>query len=105
VTVEGDAAFVADEGGSVFAVGLADGEVRWTADAGAKVEVAVAVADGLVVVARDTGDRGVIVSAFDRETGSAAGVSRRRSGPRPCPARRWATGASSSGLRTASRAP
>lgn len=70
VTVEGDAAFVADESGSVFAVGLADGDVRWTADAGAKVEVAVAVADGLVVVvARDTGDRGVIVNAFDRESG------------------------------------
>ncbi|MGZ8607326.1 MAG: outer membrane protein assembly factor BamB family protein [Actinomycetota bacterium] len=70
ITVEGDTAFVADEGGSVYAVALADGEVRWTADAGANVDTPLAVADRLVVsVARNVDDRTVVLSAFGRDDG------------------------------------
>jgi outer membrane protein assembly factor BamB len=81
VAVEGDAAFVADNDGTVYAIALADGTVRWSRDLGAdgqceaydgaRIDSPVAVADGRVVtLARNNDARNVAVSAYDQATGS-----------------------------------
>lgn len=65
VTVDGDTAYVGDQDGTVYAVALADGAERWTGDAGARVDVPIAVADERVIaVARDVDGQSVIVNAF-----------------------------------------
>ncbi len=50
VTVSGDTAYVADSGGTVFAVDLVTGKLRWTEPAGGQVATAVAVSGDIVVV-------------------------------------------------------
>ncbi|HEU4356583.1 MAG TPA: PQQ-binding-like beta-propeller repeat protein [Actinomycetota bacterium] len=70
VTIDGERAFVADDQGTVYAVGLADGAVAWTADAAGRVESPVAAADGTVYVAAQADDQPrVEVLALDAESG------------------------------------
>jgi outer membrane protein assembly factor BamB len=73
VTVDGDSAFLGDNAGNVYAVDVATGELRWTADAGGSLTTALAVSDGLVV-ATVQGDRTTRphVVAFDGSDGSPA---------------------------------
>jgi outer membrane protein assembly factor BamB len=56
VTVDGDTAYVGDNTGTVYAIDVATGAVRWTADAGGFLTTALAVSDG-AVVATVQGDR------------------------------------------------
>ena len=56
VTVDGDTAFLGDNAGHVYAVAVATGEIRWTADAGGFLTTPPAVSNDLVVVAVQ-GDR------------------------------------------------
>jgi outer membrane protein assembly factor BamB len=73
VTVDGDVAFVGDQGGTVYAVAIADGRVRWTANAGAKVDVPIAAADGrAIVVGRNAAELTILVNAFDGTDGTRA---------------------------------
>jgi outer membrane protein assembly factor BamB len=73
VTLDGDTAFVADQGGNVTAVAARDGTVRWTADAGGRIDVPLAVGDGLVVaVARNVDERQLTVNAFGESDGRPA---------------------------------
>lgn len=91
VTVDGDAAYVGDEDGNVYAIALRDGSVRWTAGlregagdpdatgqeaqgcqgfAGARVDVPLAVADDRVIaIGRNVAEGAVAVSAHTRSTG------------------------------------
>ena len=50
VTVDGDTAFLGDNAGHVYAVAVATGEVRWTADAGGFLTTPPAVSNDLVIV-------------------------------------------------------
>jgi outer membrane protein assembly factor BamB len=80
VTVDGDVAYVGDDGGTVTAVSVADGEVRWSVGLGAdgactaspgRIDTAVAVSQGVVVaVARNVDDGSVVVSAYEAADGS-----------------------------------
>ena len=56
VTVDGDTAFLGDNAGHVYAVAVATGEIRWTADAGGFLTTPPAVSNDLVIVAVQ-GDR------------------------------------------------
>jgi len=70
VAIDGDRAYVADDGGHVFAVELATGAVVWTAQALGRVDAPPAVADGSVyVVSRDPDQQKAQVLALDAETG------------------------------------
>lgn len=81
VTVDGDAAYVGDEDGTVTAVALADGSVLWAKDLGeaddpcagfpnGKIDVPVAVADGRVIaVVRNVDGSSVAISALDTANG------------------------------------
>jgi outer membrane protein assembly factor BamB len=87
VTVDGQAAYVGDEDGMVYAIATTDGEVLWSRElgesraegdaagclraSGARIDVPIAVADGrVVVVGRNVDGRSVAVSAFDVADGS-----------------------------------
>ncbi|HEX5950504.1 MAG TPA: PQQ-binding-like beta-propeller repeat protein, partial [Actinomycetota bacterium] len=73
VTIDGDRAYVADDRGSVYAVGLADGAVAWTADAAGRAESPPAVADGNVYVVAQAEDQPrVEMLALDAEIGEPA---------------------------------
>ena len=50
VTVDGDTAYVGDDGGTVTAIDVASGEVRWTFDAGGPVSTPIAAAEDTVIV-------------------------------------------------------
>lgn len=70
VTIEGDRAYVVDDGGHVSAVELATGAVAWTAQALGRVDAPPAVADGAVyVVSRDAEQQKSEVLSLDAETG------------------------------------
>jgi outer membrane protein assembly factor BamB len=80
VTVEGDAAYVADDAGTVYAVGIADGVVRWSrglegegpcaAFDGGRIDSSVAAADGRVIsLARNNDAGSIAVSAYDGAAG------------------------------------
>jgi outer membrane protein assembly factor BamB len=79
VTVEGDVAYVGDDGGAVTAVSVADGAVLWSAGLGrdgpcsasaGAIDTAVAVSDGTVVaVARNVDDGTVTVTAYEAADG------------------------------------
>ncbi|MGZ5299076.1 MAG: outer membrane protein assembly factor BamB family protein [Actinomycetota bacterium] len=73
VSVDGDTAFLGDNAGNVYAVAVATGELRWTADAGGFLTTSPAVSDGLVVVTVQ-GDRSTRphLVAFDASDGSPA---------------------------------
>jgi outer membrane protein assembly factor BamB len=70
VTVDGDTAYVGDEAGTLYAVPVADGAVRWTSEAPGRLDVPIAVADErVIVISRSADDRGVIVAAHEVATG------------------------------------
>jgi len=70
VTVDGANAYAADADGTVYAVSLEAGTLRWTAETIGRVEGAPAAADGNVyVVARDPDQQRVQVVALDPQTG------------------------------------
>ena len=73
VTVDGDTAFLGDNTGTVYAIDVATGAVRWTADAGGFLTTPLAVAGG-TVVATVQGNRTTRshVIAFDEADGSTA---------------------------------
>lgn len=91
VTVDGDTAYVGDEDGKVYAIGLRDGQIRWTADLaesgpegatgatscgafeGGAVDVPIAVTeDRVVAVGRNVDEGTVAVGAFAASTGECA---------------------------------
>jgi outer membrane protein assembly factor BamB len=71
VTVEGDRAFVADESGNVYAIGLSDATIDWTGSTDGTVDGPLAAADGAVyaVVGSSQGSRAATVDAFATDTG------------------------------------
>ncbi|MEX0743401.1 MAG: PQQ-binding-like beta-propeller repeat protein [Actinomycetota bacterium] len=89
VTVEADTAYVGDEDGMVYAIALADGEIRWTSDLaegsaaegatgatgceafeGGAVDVPIGVAeDRVIVVGRNVDGGAVAVGALSASTG------------------------------------
>lgn len=73
VTVDGDTAFLGDNTGTVYAIDVATGAIRWTADAGGFLTNALAVSSGSVV-ATVQGNRSTRahVVAFDEADGSTA---------------------------------
>jgi outer membrane protein assembly factor BamB len=73
VTVDGDTAFLGDNTGTVYAVDVATGAIRWTADAGGFLTNALAVSDGSVVatVQGNRTSRSHVI-AFDEADGSIA---------------------------------
>ncbi len=50
VTVDGETAYVGDDGGTVTAIDVASGEVRWTFDAGGPVATPIAAAEDTVII-------------------------------------------------------
>jgi len=56
VTVDEDTAYVGDDGGTVTAIDVASGEVRWTFDAGGPVETPIAAAEDTVIVSTQSKD-------------------------------------------------
>ena len=92
VTVDAETAYVGDEDGIIYAIALADGQIRWTADLaegsgaegatgataceafeGAAVDVPVAVAeDRVIVVGRNVDGGAVAVGALSTSTGECA---------------------------------
>ncbi len=73
VTVDGDTAYLGDNTGTVVALDVATGAVRWTADAGGFLTTALAVSDGFVyaTVQGDRTSRSHLV-AFDAADGSTS---------------------------------
>jgi outer membrane protein assembly factor BamB len=81
VTVDGDVAYVGDQAGTLYAVGVDDGAVGWTVELdeaedgcaafpGMRIDAPIAVADGAVVaVGSGSDDRTSVVSAHDAATG------------------------------------
>ena len=73
VTVADSSAYVADDGGNVYALDLATGALRWSASTIGEVLTPPAVADGLVVVvSRDVKDQRSELVALDEATGRPA---------------------------------
>jgi outer membrane protein assembly factor BamB len=91
VTLDADTAYVGDEDGKVHAIGLRDGQIRWTADLaesgpegatgatacdafeGAAVDVPITVVEDRVVAVGRNGDEGTVaVGAFAASTGECA---------------------------------
>lgn len=73
VTVDGTAAFVGDQEGTVYAVDLQDGSVNWSEKLQGRVDTPVAVSGGRVfAVARDEGASQVTIVALDSATGERA---------------------------------
>lgn len=71
VTVDGDTAFLGDNRGTVYAIDVTTGEIRWTAHAGGFLTTALAVSDGSVVatVQGDRSSRSHLI-AFDATDGT-----------------------------------
>jgi outer membrane protein assembly factor BamB len=71
VTVDGDAAYVGDQDGTLYSIDVADGTLRWSAEMPGRLDVSIAVADGrAVAVSRTAESRGVLVAAHDVDDGS-----------------------------------
>jgi outer membrane protein assembly factor BamB len=71
VSVDDTQAYVADESGNVYAVGLADGSLEWTAPTAGNLAGPLAVGDGVVVAVTAASDntRSASVVALDAATG------------------------------------
>lgn len=70
VTVDGDTAFVGDRTGTLHAVDVATGQMRWTAEVGGPIDMSPAAGEGLVLVAtRATPNRASAVVALDTVSG------------------------------------
>ena len=73
VTIDGDAAFLADNSGKIYAVDLATGHVRWTQMAGGDVYAPLAASAGQVYASVEGGATGTAaVVAMDQSDGSLA---------------------------------
>ena len=73
ITIDGDAVFVGDQLGNVYALSLEDGSESWSEQVGGRADTSIAVADGnAYVVARDADTPRVVVAAFDAATGERA---------------------------------
>jgi len=70
VTVDGDVAYVGDQDGTLYAVGVADGTVRWTSEMPGRIDISIAAADGrAVAISRDDDSRRVVIAAHDADNG------------------------------------
>jgi outer membrane protein assembly factor BamB len=70
VTVDGEVAYVGDQDGTLYAVDVADGTVRWTSEMPGRIDVSIAASDGRVVaISRNDDDRRVVVAAHDADDG------------------------------------
>lgn len=70
VAVEGTTAFVGDRTGTLHAVDVVTGQVRWTAEVGGPIDMTPVVGEGLVLVAtRTTRNAGSAIVALDAESG------------------------------------
>jgi outer membrane protein assembly factor BamB len=84
VAIDGDTAYVGDDAGTVYAVSIEDGTLRWRMNAGeangpctavdaGRVDVPLTIADGRVVaVSREIDQGSVVVSAFAVQDGACA---------------------------------
>jgi outer membrane protein assembly factor BamB len=73
VTIDGDTAYVGDEGATVTAIDTATGEVRWTYDAPGPVSTTIAAGEGTVVLStQPRPSRPAFVVALHAEDGSEA---------------------------------
>jgi outer membrane protein assembly factor BamB len=70
VTVDGDIAYVGDQDGTLYAVDVADGTVRWTSELPGRIDISIAAADGrAVAISRNDESRRVVVAAHDADDG------------------------------------
>jgi hypothetical protein len=70
VTVDGDLAYVGDQDGTVYAVDVADGMVRWTSEMPGRIDISIAASDGrAVAISRNDDSRRVVVAAHDADDG------------------------------------
>ena len=73
VTIDGATAFVGDQAGTVYAISLDDGTVRWSGTVDGRVDTPLAVSQGLVfAVARNLDTPQIAIAAFDAATGDRA---------------------------------
>ena len=73
VAVDGETAYVGDDGGTVTAIDVATGDVRWTFDAEGPILTAIAAAEGTVIVStqpREAGSTALV--ALDAADGTEA---------------------------------
>src|ERR687897_240753 len=70
VTVDGDVAYVGDQDGTVYAVDVADGMVRWTSEMPGRIDISIAASDGrAVAISRNDDSRRIVVAAHDADDG------------------------------------
>jgi eukaryotic-like serine/threonine-protein kinase len=70
VTVDGDVAYVGDQDGTLYAVNVADGAMRWTSEMPGRIDISIAASDGRsVAISRDDDSRRVVVAAHDADDG------------------------------------
>ena len=70
VTVDGDIAYVGDQDGTLYAVDIADGTVRWTSEMPGRIDISIAASDGrAVAISRDDDSRRVVIAAHDADDG------------------------------------
>ena len=70
VTVDGDVAYVGDQDGTLYAVDIADGTVRWTSEMSGRIDISIAASDGrAVAISRSDDSRRVVVAAHDADDG------------------------------------
>src|ERR671924_460822 len=77
VTVDGQVAYVGDQDGTLYAVDVADGTVRWTSEMPGRIDISIAASDGrAVAISRDDDSRRVVVAAYDADDGERRGRGR-----------------------------
>jgi outer membrane protein assembly factor BamB len=70
VTVDGDIAYVGDQDGTLYAVEIADGTVRWTSEMPGRIDISIAASDGsAVAISRDDDSRRLVIVAHDADEG------------------------------------
>lgn len=70
VTVDGDIAYVGDQDGTLYAVDIADGTVRWTSEMPGRIDISIAASDGrAVAISRNDDSRRVAIAAHDADDG------------------------------------
>jgi outer membrane protein assembly factor BamB len=70
VTVDGDIAYVGDQDGTLYAVDIADGTVRWTSEMPGRIDISIAALDGrAVAISRNDDSRRVVIAAHDADDG------------------------------------
>jgi eukaryotic-like serine/threonine-protein kinase len=70
VTVDGDIAYVGDQDGTLYAVAIADGTVRWTSEMPGRIDISIAASDGrAMAISRNDDSRRVVIAAHDADDG------------------------------------